>query len=322
MRRVLLSLFALLICCQAGNAQLLVSNPYAGDPKSTLPRWPVLYKLPPSHKASYYAMGYCGLCGKGPHYQQWYNKHATFDVNALPEISWQGRIKTATARAVEAVDDQGKPALMLMYPNRKVSDVHVVGPAEPGMLKLGSSVRFVAKVDDAGRVVEPVAQLEFYTPQRDDELPLVVPGGNQLIAGRLVRHLPGGWELRPARRCQFNGIEFSLTEKPGLTVDVAEVAAVHVGQQVTVRGRLFDVAAQAAARVIQAGPGYFEDPTGAREAEQAELAAEAAEKARNGETQLVPMIFTCQMVIRTGTDDANATSPRTTATPSQLPAAD
>jgi hypothetical protein len=317
-RIVLVAFLTSLLWGQTAAAQLFVSDPYARDPKSTLSQWPVIYKLPPSHKAWYYKMGFCGLAGKGIGYQAWYDRHSTFNVNALPETSWEGRIKTATAGMVEAVDDQGKRILMVINPSRKVSDVHVMGPAEPQMLKVGRWIRFVGKVDSQGRVTEPVTQLEFYTPAPTDDLPMIKADSRQLIAGCLVRRIPEGWELRPARKCKFNGVELSLASNRHMTVDVAEVSAVHEGQKVSVSGRLFDPAAQAAAQVVQAGPGYFEDPSGTLEAEQAELAAEAAAKARKGETTLVPVIFACRVVILTATDEVDAGARRATAAPSQL----
>ncbi|HEX4150014.1 MAG TPA: hypothetical protein VHY20_13540, partial [Pirellulales bacterium] len=125
----------------------------------------------------------------------------------------------------------------------------------------------------------------------------------QLSAGRLVRRIGENWELRPARKSKFNGIEFSLASNRRLTVDVSELDVAREGQKLTVRGRLFDPAAQTAMQVVQQGPGYFQDPFGLAEQAQAKLAAEAAAKAANGETNLVPMIFTCHMVILTSSDD-------------------
>ncbi|HEY5313325.1 MAG TPA: hypothetical protein VIK18_12435 [Pirellulales bacterium] len=319
MRRV--ALLAVLGSClwgQTAMAQLFVSDPYARDPNATLSTWPVLYKLPPSHKAFYYVMGWCGTCKKGTEYQKWYDRHSQFNVNALPEAAWEGRVVSASSGMVDAVDDSGQRTIMVIYPSRGVSDVHVVGPAEPEMLKLGKWVRFAGKIDEAGRVTEKVSQLEFYTPQKHDDMPLVTPGPRQLIAGCLVRKIGGLWEMRPARKCKFNAFEFSLASKPHMTVDVAEVSAVRPGQKLTVRGRLFDVAAQTTAKVMQQGPGWFDDPNGVIEAEQAKVAAVEAEKAVKGATTLVPVIFTCQMIIQTGTDEVAANPQRPAAAPSQL----
>jgi hypothetical protein len=313
-----LAVLSSVLWSQTAVAQLFVSDPYARDPNSTLSTWPVLYKLPPTHQAYFYVMGWCGMCKKGPEYQKWYDKHSQFNVNALPETSWEGRVTSASAGMVEAVDESGKRAMLVVYPSRGVSDVHVMGPAEPAMLKLGKWVRFAGKVDQAGRVTERVSQLEFYTPQAKEDLPLITPGTHLLIAGCLVRKLPDVWELRPARKCKFNAIEFSLTSNPRMTVDVAEVSAVRSGQKLTVRGRLFDAAAQTAVKVVQAGPGWFEDPNGILEAEQAKLAAAEAAKAAKGDTTLVPIIFTCQMVIQTGTDEVDAQPRQATATLSQV----
>lgn len=319
MRRI--ALLAVLGSClwgQTAAAQLFVSDPYARDPNSTLSTWPVLYKLPPTHKAEYYAMGWCGLCKKSADYQKWYDIHSQFNVNALPETSWEGHVTSASAGMVEAVDDSGHKVNMVIYPSRGVSDVHVVGPAEPDMLKLGKWVRFAGKIDVNGRVTEKVSQLEFYTPQKSDELPLVTPDKKTLIAGCLVRKLGGLWEMRPARKCKFNAFEFSLASNPHMTVDVAEVSAVKPGQKLTVRGRLFDVAEQTRANVMQQGPGFFDDPHGVIEAEHAKVAAAEAEKAAKGQTTLVPVIFTCRMVIQTGTDEIAANPVRAVAAPSQL----
>lgn len=320
MRRiVVLAVLSAFISGKTANADPLVSDPYAKDPSSTLSSWPVLYKLPPSHKAHYYAMGWCGLCKKGPDYQKWYDRHSQFNVNALPEVSWEGKVKSASAQAVEAVNDQGKSVTMVIYPSRKVSDVHVVGPAETGMLKVGKYVRFVGKVDEKGRVSEPVSALELYTPLDSKEMPIITAGNRDLVAGCLVRQTAsGGWEMRPARKGQFHKFEFATVSKPRVTVDVAEVGVVKEGQKVTVHGRLWDEAAQAAAQVVSAGPGYFQDPSGALEAQQAELAAEAAKEAAKGNTTLVPIIFACRMVIQTGTDDVDPNPQPAAVVPSQL----
>ncbi|HEX4147908.1 MAG TPA: hypothetical protein VHY20_02930, partial [Pirellulales bacterium] len=173
-RVVLAAVLGCLLWGQTASAQLLVSDPYAGDPKSDLSQWPVLYKLPPSHTLWYYQMGFCGLAGKGADYQAWYNRHSQFNVNALPETTWEGRVKKTGDGLVEAVDEQGKGALMIINASRSVSNVHVMGAAEQSMLKLGKWVRFIGKVSPAGRVLEPVTQLEFYTPASPDEVPLII----------------------------------------------------------------------------------------------------------------------------------------------------
>jgi hypothetical protein len=224
-------------------AQLAPSNPYADGMKDAgkITGWKPFYKPPKislDHQIKY-AMGWCRWKG----YE--YKPSDLVDVDKLPEGTFSGKVagykdglligvKTASAPETPAAEEE----MFAIHADPAITKIAVQGTAVPEGLKTGQHVKFVGKVNSSGRVVDLVSRLEIFTPTADWQVREVVPDIETSIGARIGRYQAGQLvlTLKSGKQRTLNA---RLSEKPEITVHVSDFGFVAVGDQVTVKGRLY-----------------------------------------------------------------------------------
>lgn len=244
-----LVLAALVVGSSAGRSEPY--NPYAGldEPPPPLAadgtiHWGVFYKSAKLQQ-SYERLWSLGAC-RGS------NKAITVPVaenklviDRLPEADFSGVVRAASGGVAggmvafvgEAAAEGDESIVAQLHP-AGVSRLSVRGPVTVGAVAVGTVVRLKATVDERGRVMEPVQELEIVTPPADFVPDGVRSGRREQVVGTVVGLRRGGMVLR-VDSGSIRRVTLTLAPDAAVTVDAARLDLVSAGDHVAVRGRLW-----------------------------------------------------------------------------------
>ncbi|MBX3412342.1 MAG: hypothetical protein KF708_06450 [Pirellulales bacterium] len=152
----------------------------------------------------------------------------------------KGTFVAAKPGMIQWTDSNEIPYYVKVVP---MTDVQVLGEAEPGFLRPGQLVQFQGKIQGRGTVVEPIDELTVFTPRdgynigvfkadendkRDD--------GPKLIAGQL-RSIKNGKIVVVAGKQQ---IKAELIDEPQVKLDINDYSLAAPGDEIIISGIGFD----------------------------------------------------------------------------------
>lgn len=217
-------------------AQKIASNPYA-PLETTKPVWPPFYK-PVENDAAYQTLMANGWCKPNGWRAKEYYQSKLLDINALPQTNFKGTIASKNGGLLTATDEKsGKTYTLIVHDNQAISNVRLNGKVSVEAMKPGDVVRFVTRVDSAGNGLEPIRQIELFTPSRD-QLQAVEPNRLQNCVGKILRCDGDRLVVQPPPG-KINRVSVVLAPEVEITARIADHLRADVGDAVTAKGRVF-----------------------------------------------------------------------------------
>ena len=253
MPRIFLGLGLVAILSATAFAQQAPYDPYAKPTEEDLTpvrpdgklNWPPFFKTQAleSRFQEYAAMGSCTGSRKDVVSKLSDNK---VDVNRLPEKSLTGVAVKAGQGMLGITDSQRQSLLVLMHP-AGVSKVSVTGTMSPADLRPGMMIRFAGRIDEHGKGLEPVEQIEVFTPEAGYKGKEVVADRQQKIEAAIVRAHGTVLQLmvKPGR---LHKLTFQTNENPMVLVSDTTLSLVSAGDEVSTKGHTYS---SAGANVVQ-----------------------------------------------------------------------
>lgn len=227
------------------------SNPYSTPEESPPPvaadgtiQWGVFYKDPAIQKAyeRLWSLGACRNTNRAITVPVEENK---LIIDRLPESDFEGRVVAVTGALAggmisfqQAPAGQASPPLVAQLHPAAVTRLQVLGRAPASMLRPGHVIRFMAEVDDKGRVAQPVTAFEIVTPSADFKPDPVRPGARGEIVAA-VRSLSGNVAVLHLPAGKVRRITLEITADAIATLDAAQLDVVAPGDSITLRGRIW-----------------------------------------------------------------------------------
>jgi hypothetical protein len=237
-------LWLICVVVLAGSAafgQLGSYNPYAPyvedkpSADGTAP-WPPFYKpkqVDPKH-ALKYAMGWCRW--KPEKYQ--YDPSDLVDVSRLPEVSHTGRFLAAVEGGFTALGDNFEPLPVMVHANPAVTRVRVRGEAVPVGLQKGMVVRFTGKIDEQGRGLEPIGEVQVFSPSPQFRFPDLVPHEKRTLVGTVAWCRAGELAIVP-QQGDIRRVTVRLASDVKIEVNSSDYTLASEGDEATVKGHLY-----------------------------------------------------------------------------------
>ncbi|MBS0208456.1 MAG: hypothetical protein JSS27_05825 [Planctomycetes bacterium] len=235
MRRAwLLSIAVVLALTPCAGAQA-PNDPYAdGLNKGLATGWPPFYKplkITPRDQL-YYAMGWC----RTNHYK--YKPEDLVVVDKLPEAEYEGKVEQVAEAALTIAPKfpSTKPTLVFTHP--AATRITITGKAERAALKPGQYLRFTATIDERGRAVEPVRELEIVAADEAKRVGAVEANKQVPVVGRLGQVHGNELKLTIAEG-KIRAVTIALASDAAIELFTSELAYANPGDKLSVKGRVY-----------------------------------------------------------------------------------
>lgn len=252
MRIMFSSMIVLMVAGTPATGQAGPYNPYDMTEDSPPPlaadgtiQWGVFYKSAQLQQAyeRLWSLGACRGSNRAITVPVAENKLV---IDRLPEAEFQGVVQAATgdpAGGMVAFVDQsassdGREGLVAQFHPAGVTRFSVKGPVPAAAITKGTVVRIHARVDEAGRSVEPVKVVEIVVPPPGFVPDDVRPGGLGTIVGTVQNVRRNALVLR-VDAGRLRRVTIEVPDDVSAMVDGPRLDLVAAGDRIEVKGRLW-----------------------------------------------------------------------------------
>ncbi|MFN0020159.1 MAG: hypothetical protein ACKVP0_18010 [Pirellulaceae bacterium] len=244
MFRTIMALGLIVLLTAPAIAQRVPYDPYAKQkeedlaplrPDGTL-NWPAFFKSKAMEVRfqGYFAQGTCTGSNKRIVNYLEANK---VDVNALPEESLLGLAAKSEGGMLAMASQDGVPMTVVTHP-AGVSKVNISGKMNPADLRPGMLVKFSGRVNDHGKGMKPIENLEVFTPDAKFKWKEIISDRQQNIAATVVKATGSMLQVQvPTGR--IRKLTFQVKENPEIIVTGSTLDLVSAGDEVSTKGRIY-----------------------------------------------------------------------------------
>lgn len=244
MIRIVVALGLIVGFTASASAQRPAYNPYAKQTEEDLApvrpdgklNWPAFFKSKAMEDRFqvYFAQGSCTGTNMRIVNALAANK---VEVNALPEESLLGVAAKVNGGTIGMASQKGVPVTVVTHP-AGVSKISVTGKMSPTDLRPGMMVKFSGRVNDHGKGMKPIENLEVFTPDARFKWRPVITDRQQSIAATVLKAEGSLLQVQvPAGRVRK--LSFQVKENPEIVVSGSTLDLISAGDEISTKGHVY-----------------------------------------------------------------------------------